>query len=73
MFVFDVTGVAGARAEIRVQALTVDTDPNTGATVEATSGLATLTQVVIAPVADPVTLAAWAPYCQARDRVLALA
>ena len=58
--------------EIRVQALTVDTDPNTGATVEATSGLATLTGVVIAPVADPVTLAVNAPAVGNEDSAIPL-
>jgi VCBS repeat-containing protein len=48
--------VAGA-FEIDVQARTVDTDPDTGASVSTTSGSATLTNLEIAPVADAVTLA----------------
>ncbi len=48
--------VAGA-FEIDVQARTVDTDPDTGASVSTTSGSATLTNLVIEPVADAVTLA----------------
>ena len=48
--------VAGAFT-IGVQARTVDTDPDTGASVSAVSGSATLTNLFIAPVADAVTLA----------------
>ena len=48
--------VAGAFT-ISVQARTVDTDPDTGASVSALSGSATLTNLFIAPVADAVTLA----------------
>ncbi len=43
--------------EIEVQAKTVDTDPDTGDKVSAVSGSATLTNGVIEPVADQVTLA----------------
>lgn len=43
--------------QIGVQAKTVDTDPDTGATVEAISGNATLEGIFIAPEADKVTLA----------------
>lgn len=43
--------------QIGVQAKTVDTDPDTGATVEAISGNATLDGIFIAPEADKVTLA----------------
>ncbi|HPC75712.1 MAG TPA: Ig-like domain-containing protein [Synergistales bacterium] len=43
--------------EIEVQAKTVDTDPDTGDKVSAVSGSATLTNGVIEPVADKVTLA----------------
>ena len=42
---------------IGVQARTVDTDPDTGVSVSAVSGSATLTNLFIAPVADAVTLA----------------
>jgi hypothetical protein len=42
--------------QIGVQTLTVDTDPN-GGTVEAVSGSSTLTNLVIQPVADEVTMA----------------
>ncbi|MBP6019686.1 MAG: retention module-containing protein [Burkholderiaceae bacterium] len=42
--------------EIGVQAKTVDTDPDTGATSEAISGNATLEGIFIAPIADHVTL-----------------
>ncbi len=48
--------MAGA-FEIGIQARTVDTDPDTGASVSAISGSATLTNLFIAPVADAVTLA----------------
>ena len=48
--------VAGAFT-IGVQARTVDTDSDTGASVSAVSGSATLTNLFIAPVADAVTLA----------------
>lgn len=52
--------VAGS-FQIQVQALTIDTDPNTGISVQAISGTVTLTPPRIAPVADPVTLAVDAP------------
>jgi len=42
--------------QIEMQARTVDTDPDTGAQVEATSGSAVLDGIVIDPVADTVTL-----------------
>ena len=48
--------VAGAFT-IGVEAKTVDTDPDTGVSVSAVSGSATLTNLFIAPVADAVTLA----------------
>jgi VCBS repeat-containing protein len=43
--------------EIQVEAKTVDTDPDTGATNTAISGSATLANLVVLPVADDVTLA----------------
>jgi VCBS repeat-containing protein len=58
--------------EIQVQALTIDTDPNTGASVQAISGSATLTSLVIAPVADAVTLAVDAPAVGNEDTAIAL-
>ena len=63
--------VAGS-FEIQVQALTIDTDPNGGAPVQAISGSATLTNLVIAPVADPVTLAVDAPAVGNEDTAIAL-
>ena len=55
---------------IQVQALTIDTDPNGGAPVHAISGLATLTNLVIAPVADAVTLAVDAPAVGLEDTAI---
>jgi T1SS-143 domain-containing protein len=43
--------------QINVQTFTVDTDPDTGAQVEAVSGSAVLSNLVINPAADEVTLA----------------
>ncbi|RXZ65503.1 Ig-like domain-containing protein [Pelagerythrobacter rhizovicinus] len=43
--------------EIGVETLTVDTDPDTGARVETVSGSAALSNLVIEPVADEVTMA----------------
>ena len=63
--------VAGS-FEIQVQALTIDTDPNGGAPVQAISGTATLTNLVIAPVADPVTLAVDAPAVGNEDSAIPL-
>jgi len=63
--------VAGS-FEIQVQALTIDTDPNGGALVQAISGSATLTNLVIAPVADPVTLAVNAPAVGLEDHAIPL-
>ena len=63
--------VAGS-FEINVQAMTIDTDPNTGATVTATSGSATLSNIVIEPVADPVTLAVNAPAVGLEDTAIPL-
>jgi VCBS repeat-containing protein len=63
------TNVAGT-FEIKVQALTIDTDPNGGAPAQAISGLATLTNVVIAPVADAVTLAVDAPAVGLEDNAI---
>jgi VCBS repeat-containing protein len=63
--------VAGA-FEIEIQALTVDTDPNTGTAVEAVSGSATLTNLIVQPVADPVTLAVDAPAVGKEDTSIAL-
>ncbi len=47
---------ASGSFQIKVEALTVDTDPDTGSTVEAISGEAWLTNLVVKPVADKVTL-----------------
>ncbi len=47
--------------EIQVQAKTVDTDPDTGATVSAVSGSATLSNLLVLPVADQVTLSVSSP------------
>ncbi|MEI7429506.1 MAG: VCBS domain-containing protein, partial [Betaproteobacteria bacterium] len=58
--------------QIQIQALTIDTDPDTGVSVQATSGSATLTNLVIAPVADPVTLAVEAPAVGQEDTAIAL-
>ncbi len=58
--------------EIRVQARTVDTDPDTGATVTADSGSAVLTNLVVEPVADPVTLAVASPLVVDEDTDKAL-
>ncbi|MCK6404731.1 MAG: retention module-containing protein [Rhodocyclaceae bacterium] len=63
--------VAGS-FEIQVQALTIDTDPNGGAPVQTISGSATLTNLVIAPVADPVTLAVDAPAVGNEDSAIPL-
>ena len=63
--------VAGS-FEIQVQALTIDADPNGGAPVQAISGSATLTNLVIAPVADPVTLAVNAPAVGLEDNAIPL-
>ena len=63
--------VAGS-FQIQVQALTIDTDPNTGISVQAISGTATLTNLVIAPVADPVTLAVDAPAVGLEDTAIPL-
>ncbi len=57
---------------IGVQALTVDTDPNGGASVQAISGSATLSNLVIEPVADPLTLAVNAPAVGLEDTAIAL-
>ena len=58
--------------EIQVQALTIDTDPNGGAPVQAISGSATLTNLIIAPVADAVTLAVDAPAVGKEDTAIPL-
>lgn len=58
--------------EIQVQALTIDTDLDTGATVQVISGLSTLTQLVDAPVADPVTLVVNAPAVGNEDSAIPL-
>ena len=58
--------------EIEVQAKTVDTDPNTGDKVSAVSGSATLTNEVIEPVADKVTLAVSSPSRGLEDSEIAL-
>ena len=63
--------VAGS-FEIQVQALTIDTDPNSSVPVQAVSGSATLTNLVIAPVADPVTLAVDAPASGLEDNAIPL-
>ncbi|NLB83735.1 MAG: hypothetical protein GX791_05765, partial [Synergistaceae bacterium] len=52
--------VAGS-FEIQVQAKTVDTDPDTSEVVTAISGNAVLTNLVVEPVADVVTLAVSSP------------
>ena len=58
--------------QIQVQALTIDTDPNGGAPVQTISGSATLTSLVILPVADAVTLAVDAPAVGNEDTAIAL-
>ena len=63
--------VAGS-FQIQVEALTIDTDPNGGTPVQAISGSATLTNLVIAPVADPVTLAVNAPAVGLEDNAIPL-
>ena len=63
--------VAGSFA-IEVQALTIDTDPNGGTPSQATSGSARLTNVLINPVADAVTLAVDAPAVGLEDNAIAL-
>ena len=63
--------IAGTFA-IGVQALTVDTDPDTGATVQTISGNATLQNLVVEPVADSVTLAARAPTVGFEDNPIPL-
>lgn len=63
--------VAGS-FEIQVQALTIDTDPNGGTPVQTTSGSATLTNLIVGPVADKVTLAVDAPAVGNEDTAIAL-
>jgi VCBS repeat-containing protein len=58
--------------QIDVQVLTIDTDPDTGLSVQAISGHASLTYVVFDPVADPVTLAVDAPAVGLEDTAIAL-
>ncbi len=57
---------------IGIQAKTIDTDPDTGATVTATSGTATLTNLAIDPVADNVTLSVVSPATGNEDSALPL-
>lgn len=63
--------VAGS-FQINVQALTIDIDPNGGAPVQSISGTATLSNLLIAPVADPVTLAVDAPAVGLEDTAIPL-
>ncbi len=65
------TNVAGT-FEISVQARTVDTDPDTGASVSAISGSVTLTNLFIAPVADAVTLAVTGAVTGSEDTLIPL-
>ncbi|MGI6442376.1 MAG: hypothetical protein ACOXZX_00860 [Synergistaceae bacterium] len=58
--------------EIEVQAKTIDTDPDTGDTVSAVSGSATLTNVLVLPVADKVTLSASSPMNTPEDTLVNL-
>jgi large repetitive protein len=57
---------------IGIQAKTIDTDPDTSATVTATSGAATLTNLAIHPVADNVTLSVVSPATGSEDTALPL-
>lgn len=58
--------------EIEVQAKTVDVDPDTGNTVSAVSGSASLTNVVVLPVADKVTLSVSSPMNTPEDTLVNL-
>ncbi|MFA5622011.1 MAG: VCBS domain-containing protein [Thermovirgaceae bacterium] len=60
------------RFEIKVEAKTIDTDPDTGATDTAESGSATLANLVVLPVADQVTLAVSSPSRGEEDTEIAL-
>lgn len=53
--------------QILVEAKTVDTDPDTGAQNTAVSGKAYLTNLVVEPVADPVTLSVVSPVVADED------
>lgn len=58
---FRAPGNVSGYFEIQIQARTIDTDPDTGATDTAISGSATLANLVVLPVADQVTLAVTSP------------
>ncbi len=59
--------------EIQVQAKTVDTDPDTSASVTAVSGSATLSNLLVLPVADQVTLSLSSPAAGLEDTSIPLA